>query len=303
MEEDLLTKTRKAVSFKDILTAPYSNIGEKQQTQYEDQAVDMIMEERTSSIQNIDDEEGIYLTEAEQQRIYKPWIYSIIIKIIGRKLNHQYLKKKLSTMWRVSEEIVLIDLGYDYYIVKIFKEENLQKTLQQGPWFVNGFFLSIKRWHPNFFASEAKETKSAIWIRLPELPTEFYDHSILARIGKKLGKLVKMDVCTSEALRGRYARICVEVLIDVPVRKYICIGHYKQPLQYEGLNILCSKCGVLGHTNQICPKNIPNTRSPTNGEEDETARKKPQEQGRDLTTKEEAWQLVSFEKRASNTQK
>ncbi|XP_049414794.1 uncharacterized protein LOC125877589 [Solanum stenotomum] len=221
MEEDLLTKTRKAVSFKDILTTPYSNIREKQQTQYEDQAVDMIMEERTSSIQNIDDEEGIYLTEAEQQRIYKPWIYSIIIKIIGRKLNHQYLKKKLSTMWRVSEEIVLIDLGYDYYIVKFFKEENLQKTLQQGPWFVNGFVLSIKRWHPNFVASEAKETKSAIWIRLPELPTEFYDHSILARIGKKLGKLVKTDVCTSEALRGRYARMCGSTYRRSGTKKYM----------------------------------------------------------------------------------
>ncbi|KAK4710442.1 hypothetical protein R3W88_004955 [Solanum pinnatisectum] len=179
-------------------------------------------------------------------------------------------------MWRVSEEIVLIDLGYDYYIVKFFKEENLQKTLQQGPWL---------------------ETKSAIWIRLPELPTEFYDYSILARIGKKLGKLVKTNVCTSKTLRRRYARICVEVPIDVSIRKYISIGHHKQPLQYEGSNILCSRCGILGHTNQICPSNITNRRSPTNGEEDEAARKKPQEQGRDLTTKEEAWHLVSFAKK------
>ncbi|KAG5629777.1 hypothetical protein H5410_001494 [Solanum commersonii] len=96
-------------------------------------------------------------------------------------------------MWRVSEEIVLIDIGYDYYIVKFFKEENLllQRTLQQGPWFVNGYFLSIKRWHPNFVASETNETESVIWIRLPELPTEFYDHSIL----------VQIDVCSSEVLR------------------------------------------------------------------------------------------------------
>ncbi|KAH0776416.1 hypothetical protein KY290_007827 [Solanum tuberosum] len=67
-------------------------------------------------------------------------------------------------------------------------------------------------------ASEAIETKSAIWIRLLELPTEFYNQLIVLKIGRKLGKLVKMDVCTSEALRGRYARICVEVHIGVPVK-------------------------------------------------------------------------------------
>lgn len=42
-------------------------------------------------------------------------------------------------------------------IVKLLKEENAQKILQQGPWFVNGFFLSVKGWHPNFVASEARD--------------------------------------------------------------------------------------------------------------------------------------------------
>lgn len=95
------------------------------------------------------------------------------------------------------------------------------------------FFLSVKSWHPNFVASEAKETSSAIWVRQPELPTEFYDHQILAKVGKKLGKLVKTDVCTSATLRGRYARICVEVPIGIPVKKQVTIGNHKQQLVYK----------------------------------------------------------------------
>uniref|UniRef100_A0A0V0GZK1 Putative ovule protein n=1 Tax=Solanum chacoense TaxID=4108 RepID=A0A0V0GZK1_SOLCH len=91
----------------------------------------------------------------------------------------------------------------------------MQRTLQQGPWFINGYYLSVKRWHPNFVASQARENISAIWIRLPELLT---DHSNLARVGKRLGKLVKTDVCTSSTLRGRYARIYVEVPMGVPVK-------------------------------------------------------------------------------------
>ncbi|KAK4719065.1 hypothetical protein R3W88_017403 [Solanum pinnatisectum] len=141
-------------------------------------------------------------------------------------------------MWKVTEKIILIDLGHDYYTVKFLKEENLQKALHQGPWFINAY--------------EAKETKSAIWIRLLELPTEFYDHLVLTKISQKLGKLVKRDVCTSEALRGRYTRICVEVPIGVPMRKKIAIGQHQQPPVYDGSSILCSTCGVLGHTILTC---------------------------------------------------
>ncbi|KAK4710056.1 hypothetical protein R3W88_004569 [Solanum pinnatisectum] len=66
-------------------------------------------------------------------------MFSIIIKVMGKKISHLYLKNKLSLIWKLSEEIVLIDLGFDYYIV-FYKEENLHKMLQQGPWFINGYF-------------------------------------------------------------------------------------------------------------------------------------------------------------------
>ncbi|KAH0698631.1 hypothetical protein KY284_012846 [Solanum tuberosum] len=72
----------------------------------------------------------------------------------------------------------------------------------------------------------------------------------------KLRKLVKTDVCTSATLRGRYARICVEILLDTPVHKYVYIGHHKQNIVYEGSDIFCNKCGVLGHNNFNCNKKL-----------------------------------------------
>lgn len=128
------------------------------------------------------------------------------------------------------------------------KEENMIKALQNGPWFINGYYLSIKHWHPNFMASKSMETYSSIWLRIHGLPIEYYDLNILAKIGSKLGKLVKTDVCTSTSLRGRYARICVEVPIDKPIKTHIQIGHLMQQILYEGDGILCRKCGRAGHT-------------------------------------------------------
>jgi len=80
-----------------------------------------------------DEEDRIYLSSEEKLRIYQPWAFSIIVKVFGKRISHQYLKKKLTILWKVSEEIILIDLGHDYFIVKFLKEENLQKKITKWP--------------------------------------------------------------------------------------------------------------------------------------------------------------------------
>ncbi|XP_019251301.1 PREDICTED: uncharacterized protein LOC109230234 [Nicotiana attenuata] len=166
----------------------------------------------------------INLTAEDINRMYSPWKFSIIIKLISKRLVHHYLKKKLQDLWKINENLPLIDLGEDYYTVKLAKEENMIKILHNGPWFVNGFFLSTQKWVPNFVAKKACQSFTAIWVRLPQLPTEFYDGIILSRIGNSIGKLLKVDACTSATLRGRYARLCVELPLDQPVQNFILIG-------------------------------------------------------------------------------
>lgn len=93
----------------------------------------------------------------------------------------------------------------------------MNKALHEGLWFVLNHFLSVRQWEPKFLASNAKLTYTVIWSRLPELPTEFYDVDILQQVGNKLGKLLKIDTCTSSTTRGRYAQICIEVPIESPL--------------------------------------------------------------------------------------
>lgn len=62
----------------------------------------------------------------------------------------------------------------------------MDKVMHQGPWFINGHFLSITRWKPNFVATQEKVTNSAVWIRLPQLPTKFYDGKILEKLVMQL---------------------------------------------------------------------------------------------------------------------
>lgn len=163
----------------------------------------------------------------DKQHIYYPWRFSVIIKLQEKKILHQVLKRKITDLWKPSEVFPLIDLGEGYYTVKFNKEENMATTLQKGPWFIFCTFLSVQRWEPNFIPSRAKQTLTAIWVRLPELPTEFYDEKILSKVGNKIGRLLKVDACTSAVLRGRYAIICVELPLNKQVKPYMWIGSHK----------------------------------------------------------------------------
>lgn len=96
-------------------------------------------------------DEGIQsnLSTEDLKRTYQSWNYCIIIKLMNKCILHHYLKKKIQEIWRPTENFILADLGADYFIVKFNKEENMIKSLHNGPWFINGFFLSVQKWNHN----------------------------------------------------------------------------------------------------------------------------------------------------------
>ncbi|XP_019253973.1 PREDICTED: uncharacterized protein LOC109232674 [Nicotiana attenuata] len=194
----------------------------------------------------------IPLSLEEKNRLYTPWKHAVIIKVFGRKVGHQLLRQKIYAQWKPTENLPLIDLGSHFFLIKFQKEENKLHALQDGPWFISNHFLSVRQWEPKFMASETKITYSAIWLRLPELPTEFYDLQILKKLGNKIGKLLTVDTCTSTTTRGRYARLCIEVPLDQPFKTHLFISSHKQTILYEGLNMLYINCGRLGHNQRAC---------------------------------------------------
>lgn len=113
--------------------------------------------------------------------IYNNWTNVVIIKIFGRKMGSSFLQNKITGIWKSTESITLIDLGYDYYLTKFSNPKTYDKALHGGPWFIGNQFLTVRKWEPKFVTSAASQTYSTIWARLPELPTEFYDYDILQK--------------------------------------------------------------------------------------------------------------------------
>lgn len=142
--------------------------------------------------------------------------------------------------------------------------------LSEGPWVKKGHYLVVQRWSPNQNPYSYSVRKLAIWVRVPNLPFHFYDEENLVKIGNIIGKRLKVDKNSlpqqqGEDMmvdRGRYARICVEVDLSRKLRSRVVLRRRAFRVEYEGLGLICFKCGRYGHKTDVCPINVTQTANP-----------------------------------------
>ena len=96
----------------------------------------------------------------------------------------------------------------------------------------------------------------AVWIRLEQLPIEYYQPEFLKHVGQKYGKLLKIDAITNAAIRGRYAQVCVQINTTDPLPKRVRIGSFWQDIVYENLLVLCYQCRRIGHRETHCSESM-----------------------------------------------
>ena len=83
-----------------------------------------------------------------------------------------------------------VELGKDFFLIRFEDKRDFNNVLKGGPWFIGEHFLSIRIWEPNFRPSTANLSSVALWIRLPELPIEYYDKAVLRDIGSAIGPVL-----------------------------------------------------------------------------------------------------------------
>lgn len=204
-----------------------------------------------------DDDEGletddIHFSKEQLRRFRSPWKSALIVKVLGRKVGYQFLKQRLIHLWKPKGGFKLVSIGYDYYIVKFELLEDREVVLRDGPWTVLNHYLAVRRWVPNFRPSVATIDRATLWVRIPDFPMEFANEEGLRAIGDFIGKTVKIDVNTKANEFGNFARLCVEVDLTKSLKPFFTLLGSKYMIQYEGVHLICFRCGTYGHKSEDC---------------------------------------------------
>lgn len=199
---------------------------------------------------------GMGMTQKEKIEARWPWRNSLIIKLVGRTVGYHYLWRRLKAMWRTENDPLLIDLGFNFFIVKLGRREEIDRALTGGPWMIGDNYLRVQKWKPNFVAESAVINTLPVWVHFPILPVEYYTEDWLKRAGDQIGKTIKVDATTRATTRGKFARVCIEVDLTKLLKAGYVMKDKEWRVQYEGLTELCFACGKYGHKESYCHKPI-----------------------------------------------
>ncbi|CAN1273486.1 hypothetical protein LINPERPRIM_LOCUS15066 [Linum perenne] len=141
-----------------------------------------------------------------------------------------------------------------YYVVRFETIGDYERAMFGGPWMVGDHYVVIQNWRPYFQPEDSTISTLRVWVRLPGVPLEYYDATILTIIGNKIGKTVRLDNTTLEGSRGNFARICVEVDLAKPLLSKYRLHRRVRRIEYEGLHTICFSCGCYGHAQDACDK-------------------------------------------------
>src|SRR3954467_8924873 len=115
--------------------------------------------------------------------LQRPWLNSLIVKLVGKPIGYHYLFRRIQAMWRTQDDPLLIDLGNDFFIVKLINREEYERALSEGPWMIGDHYLHVQRRRPNFHADSAKITSLPVWVRFPWILVEYYTEEWLRKAG------------------------------------------------------------------------------------------------------------------------
>ncbi|KAF5192046.1 hypothetical protein FRX31_018367 [Thalictrum thalictroides] len=92
----------------------------------------------------------------------------------------------------------------------------------------------------------------ALWVKFPDLPSEYFDEKFLSFLGNQLGKIIRIDLTTKNISKGRFAHLFIEKDLNTPIVSHFIIGNFEQTIEYEGGFSICFKFGLLGHKEESC---------------------------------------------------
>lgn len=99
----------------------------------------------------------IPVTKEEKEMLRRPWRRSLIIKVLGRKVNYPYLLQRLQKMWKSKVVFDLITLDQDFFLAKFESLQDYEFAKFEGPQMILDHYLVVQEWKPNFNPRDVKQ--------------------------------------------------------------------------------------------------------------------------------------------------
>ncbi|KAL0005207.1 hypothetical protein SO802_012768 [Lithocarpus litseifolius] len=198
------------------------------------------------------------------------------IQDISTSTNHLLLAKLISSKpialsaikditfkaWKPTFPMELKRLDTNTFLFSFQHEVDLFKVFHKRPWSIRRGHLILKSWSPELDWKEVDFSTSSFWVQVHRLPSLWLSEANLRRIGSMIGSVTEVDFTgDGGGAWKKFIRIRVDISIDSPFLPGFFLPRTNNEdlwvsLHYEKLSEICFRCGVIGHSEKSCKREL-----------------------------------------------
>ncbi|KAF3782377.1 hypothetical protein EJ110_NYTH34512 [Nymphaea thermarum] len=164
----------------------------------------------------MDGKRRLTISQQSYEVLCQPFRFSAIATLTGGagkgRLYYSFIFASLKTLWPEVADLRFTSVGKDMFLLRTSSEADLHLILSPGRWYVGGKLLIANQWHPGMPMRIESSNRVRIWIRLPDLPVEWWNPRIFTDIADLIGaSFVEADDYARHLQRFGFARIKIEI--------------------------------------------------------------------------------------------
>jgi len=157
---------------------------------------------------------------------------------------------KLSKQWNTAAPWKLISLG------KGFFEFSFASAVAMGTVNLKPGLLHLSQWTKDFNKHTQRQTHAQVWVRLMELPQEYWLERTLLEIAGVIGTPLLIDSATQKRVFGHYTRVLGDIDLSRRLFHEIMVERegfaFPMEVVYEWIPDFCSHCQIIEHHASNC---------------------------------------------------
>ncbi|XVE73699.1 hypothetical protein DITRI_Ditri11bG0139900 [Diplodiscus trichospermus] len=173
--------------------------------------------------------------------------------------NYSLFQRLINLMWGSDGNVEIKPAGPNLFIIQLPNAAARDKVLEQGPWHIQNKPLTVRKWEPGMTSLNFDLSKIPQWIHLHNVPLELFTKLRLSYIASAIGKPLYMDRITAYKQRLSYAKLCVEIDMEMDIPWYIDVKMKDERLVSIEVEVSwhlqkCTGCLNFGHSTKSCSK-------------------------------------------------
>ncbi|XVE48983.1 hypothetical protein DITRI_Ditri01bG0045400 [Diplodiscus trichospermus] len=160
-------------------------------------------------------------------------------------------------MW--GSDVNVKPAGVNLFIILFSDVEARDKVLEEGPWHVQNKPLIVRKWEPGLTTLDLDFSRIPLWVHLSNVPLELFTKEGLSYIASAIGNPLYMDRIIAAQQRLAYAKICVELDVNLEVPDSIEVQMKDGTLitiwvETPWYPLKRQVCNSFGHSSKYCAK-------------------------------------------------